>query len=286
MKSLLCLVFSLTLLFNFILTIDIIVIGAGAAGIAAANEAVRLGYKKVTVLEGRDRIGGRVFSDKTFGYAVDLGAAWIHGISKNSVYDIATKNNIKTVIFDYDNVKFFSDFTSGQDLQNMENLITQSSNNFMTFLETKRQQGSDVSVSSVVNEYYNSKNIDSKTKGIINNWIFTELEIEFGSTIKNLSRDNFDSGKPLKGEDVLMPDGYVEIFKAISKNLDIKFNQIIASIDQSSNSKKVKVTTKTNEQYEADYVIVTVPLGCLKKNTIQFTPELSDAKKQAIQGAL
>lgn len=283
MKHLLCLIFGLSILSNSIFTLDIIVIGAGAAGIAAANEAVRLGFKKVTVLEGRNRIGGRVFSDMTFGYAVDLGAAWIHGISGNQVYDVATKNNVKTVIFDYENVKYYSNFVSSQQLQNMASLFTTSSNNFFTFLETKRQQGADVSLASVVNEYYNTKNIDSTTKGILNNWIFSEIEIEYGTTINNLSRDNFDSGKSFKGEDVLMPDGYVEIFKAISKNLDIKFNQIITNIDQSSSSKKVKIMTKTNESYEADYVVVTVPLGCLKKNTIKFTPELSDAKKLAIQ---
>lgn len=262
---------------------DILLIGAGASGIGAAAEAARLGYQKVTVIEGRDRLGGRVFSDKTFGYTVDLGAAWIHGIDTNILYEVTTKNNIKTVIFDYENVKYFSNFASAQQLQNMTSLLTQTSNNFMAFLETKRQQGPDVSVGSVVNEYYNTKNIDEATKGLLNNWIFSELEIDYGTSVNNLSRDNFDSVKSSRGEDVLMPDGYIEIFKTLSKDLDIKYNQIVTSISQQADSKKVKVTTKSNEVYEADYVVVTVPLGCLKKNTIQFTPELSDAKKQAIQ---
>src|SRR6516165_5970587 len=58
----------------------IVVIGAGAAGLIAARELGRAG-KKVTVLEARDRCGGRIHSLPTaeFGYPAEGGAEFVHG---------------------------------------------------------------------------------------------------------------------------------------------------------------------------------------------------------------
>jgi monoamine oxidase len=56
-------------------------VGAGAAGLAAAVELGQAGLS-VTVLEARDRIGGRIFtqSDPSSGAAIELGAEFIHGL--------------------------------------------------------------------------------------------------------------------------------------------------------------------------------------------------------------
>ncbi|KAK6238494.1 hypothetical protein QUC31_003963 [Theobroma cacao] len=62
---------------------SVIVIGAGMAGIAAAH-ALREASIQVMVLESRDRIGGRVHTDYSFGFPVDLGASWLHGVSKEN----------------------------------------------------------------------------------------------------------------------------------------------------------------------------------------------------------
>lgn len=58
---------------------DVIVIGAGAAGLAAAR-ALQRGGCKVLILEARDRVGGRILTDRSFGsHPVELGAEFIHG---------------------------------------------------------------------------------------------------------------------------------------------------------------------------------------------------------------
>ncbi len=56
----------------------VLVIGAGFSGLKAARDLSDAGAT-VTVLEGRDRIGGRVWSDRSLGVACDMGASWIHG---------------------------------------------------------------------------------------------------------------------------------------------------------------------------------------------------------------
>ena len=64
---------------------DVIVIGAGLAGLAAADRLVWAGHH-VTVLEARDRLGGRVWTDLSGPRPVDLGAEWLG--NKGAVYDI------------------------------------------------------------------------------------------------------------------------------------------------------------------------------------------------------
>lgn len=58
---------------------SVIVIGGGIAGLAAAR-ALHDASIQVVLLESRDRIGGRICTDFSFGFPVDLGASWLHGV--------------------------------------------------------------------------------------------------------------------------------------------------------------------------------------------------------------
>mgnify|MGYP003328125277 CR=1 FL=1 len=60
----------------------VIVVGAGMAGLVAARLLHDSGFK-VTVLEARDRLGGRVWTDDRIGAPVDLGGSWVHGVEGN-----------------------------------------------------------------------------------------------------------------------------------------------------------------------------------------------------------
>ena len=77
---------------------DIIIIGAGISGLASGKYLQSKGFN-VVLLEARNRIGGRLWSDNSLGVTVDLGAAWIHGVKNSSVYDLATKYGVKVVPF-------------------------------------------------------------------------------------------------------------------------------------------------------------------------------------------
>ena len=76
---------------------SVVVIGAGFAGLAAADELHALGCK-VVVLEGRSRIGGRCWTDDSLGgRLVDLGAGWIHGVISNPIAELARRQGVEMV---------------------------------------------------------------------------------------------------------------------------------------------------------------------------------------------
>ena len=73
---------------------DVAIVGAGAAGIAAARRLVAAG-RKVVLIEASDRVGGRCVTDMgLFGVAYDLGAHWIHMPDINPVAKLALRSGI------------------------------------------------------------------------------------------------------------------------------------------------------------------------------------------------
>jgi phytoene dehydrogenase-like protein len=74
----------------------VIVIGAGMAGLAAARELVARGAS-VLVLEARDRVGGRVWTDRSLGFPMERGAHWIEGTDGNPLLALAQAAGARTV---------------------------------------------------------------------------------------------------------------------------------------------------------------------------------------------
>lgn len=67
----------------------IIIIGAGVAGLATARRLFEKGYTKLTILEGENRIGGRINTIKFFNNKIiELGAQWCHGEEENIIYNL------------------------------------------------------------------------------------------------------------------------------------------------------------------------------------------------------
>lgn len=74
--------------------VKVVIIGSGAAGIAAASRLFENGFNNVTVLEAENTIGGRINSIEFGNGIVELGAQWCHGERGNVVYDMVKNMNL------------------------------------------------------------------------------------------------------------------------------------------------------------------------------------------------
>jgi len=75
---------------------NVAIVGAGMSGLSAAHKLASNGLN-ITVFEARDRIGGRVWTDQSLGFALDLGASWIHGTKGNPLTKLANSVGQKYV---------------------------------------------------------------------------------------------------------------------------------------------------------------------------------------------
>ena len=80
---------------------NIAIIGAGMSGLAAAEFLSKSGHS-VVVFEARDRIGGRVWTDRSLGLPLDMGASWIHGAAGNPLTELSKRTGAKLIETDYE----------------------------------------------------------------------------------------------------------------------------------------------------------------------------------------
>jgi spermine oxidase len=74
--------------------VQILIIGAGAAGVSALSRLLESGYRNVTLLEAQDYMGGRVRTVPFGANVVDLGGQWVHGEEDNVVFEMVRKYNV------------------------------------------------------------------------------------------------------------------------------------------------------------------------------------------------
>jgi monoamine oxidase len=86
---------------------DVIIIGAGVAGISAARKLKAAGVRTI-IFEARDRIGGRVLTDThTLGRAFDRGPYWLHNKATNPLVPLARDAGVGLVESSFKNANIF-----------------------------------------------------------------------------------------------------------------------------------------------------------------------------------
>ena len=249
----------------------VVVIGGGISGLAAAKKLKEKGFT-VIVLEAQEKVGGRMRTDRSLGIAFDEGASWIHGPSGNPITSLASKSGANTFLTSDDNVEIFD--TNGTAYS--DTFLTSSENQFNSALNAVRNTGTQTqSFQSVFNTLYPTQANDRLWKYMLSAF----LEFNTGGDISKLSSKFFDDDKEFNGDDIIITNGYDKVTDFIAKGLDIRLNTRVTGINYSN----IKVNITANgSNIEADYVVVSVPLGVLKNNTITFTPTLSANKINAI----
>lgn len=256
---------------------NIIIIGAGIAGLAAANQLQANGHK-VKILEARNRLGGRIWTNREMGIPVDMGASWIHGVEGNPIKKLANEFNIKTSETDFDNVKVFDYKGSNVSENNLEEIYEAFEELVKEVEDYSDEIENDISIGHALKKVLSNENL-SKDETYALNYAKMAYVVESGAELEELSLLHADQDEAFAGEDELFPGGYDQITSMLANNIDIQLNSNVIKIEHNKNN---VVITTTDNRITADIVIVTVPLGVLKSKKIQFVPELPAKKQKAI----
>lgn len=257
---------------------DVIVIGAGISGLVAARELANRG-RTVTVLEGRDRIGGRIWTSTAWpGVPLDLGASWIHGIDGNPIHRLATDISARTVVTDGDSITYY--MPDGREATPVEETAIETWGERIADALATYQDDSDTdsSIRVVIRAALESNPLEDPDRAMLS-YNLNEIEQEYAGSVDQLSALYFDSDDPIDGDDVAFPDGYGAITDHLGAGLQIRTGHTVTGVDW--NTSGVTVTTDKGT-FRAGAAVVTLPLGVLQSGKVTFGAGLPAVKAAAV----
>lgn len=258
----------------------VIVIGAGVAGLAAAR-ALRAAGRTVIVLEARDRIGGRVWTDERSGFAADLGASWIHGVKGNPLTSLAAEFRATTRPFDYESMQRYRDGAELPDAADTR--IDEWSEQIGEYLDDRETVRPDVSLRRGLRRLLDALAPTGARREELEYLLNTEYEHEYAADVDELSFNQFDEMGEYPGGDVLFPNGFGAIAAGLAKGVDVRMAHVVTRIEVGASG--VRVVARVNGAdvpFDGQAVVVTLPLGVLKSGSVEFVPALPAAKRAAI----
>ncbi|KAL9357794.1 hypothetical protein Peur_051047 [Populus x canadensis] len=272
---------------------SVIVIGGGIAGVAAAR-ALHDASIQVVLLESRDRLGGRVHTDFSLGFPVDLGASWLHGVCKENplapligrlglpLYRTSGDNS---VLYDHDLESYaLYDMDGNQVPQELVTKVGEAFENILKETDKVRlENNEDMSILRAFSIVF-ERRPDLRLEGLAHKvlqWYLCRMEGWFAADSETISLKGWDQEELLPGGHGLMVRGYLPVINTLAKGLDIRLGHRVTKIVRHYNG--VKVTVEDGRTFMADAAVVAIPLGVLKSKTIMFEPKLPDWKEEAIK---
>lgn len=266
---------------------SVIVIGSGPSGLAAAHHLKNLGFK-VTVLEAKGRIGGRIWDDTLLGgICVGKGAQIVTGVINNLITIMCEQAGIQMRIIG-EKCDLYEANGSLASIEYDQRVDFHFNAMLDSIAEWRKGQTEDSSLYDKLMEMHNSFSeetgyVFSEEEERLLQFHISNLEYACGTNLKNVSALHWDQNEQfpqLAGHHTLLPCGYSYLMNLFAEGLDIHFNCEVSNVNSSSNL--VKVTTIDGRPFIADKVIITVPLAILQKNKITFTPSLPPSKISAM----
>ncbi|MBI5377914.1 MAG: FAD-dependent oxidoreductase [Thaumarchaeota archaeon] len=268
----------------------VIIIGAGMAGLGAANELKNNTYDVIVLESNPKSVGGRVItwnSSATHYVPLDLHASYISGTTGNPITELAQKyDTVPLPIGDestyYDNEGIIRD---PQRLTNLDNVWS----NFTTWLDTYRINKTEESLQIAINKFNDTLNENDKKDFSFQ--VSSQIGNEYADDPKYISLLYWDKiGYVVGGElapQSVFPDGYSNIPKHLANDLGDGFIQYKTKVTKVSYDKTgVQVDTDGGPSYYGKYVICTIPINLLQEKKdvpiIKFDPLLPQNKTDAI----
>jgi len=258
-------------------------------------------------LEARDRVGGRTASKEVDGYIVNLGATWIHGQKGNPLVSLAKRAKVELSpgisqyvssnstltprrslalrsLARYDNAQMY--YEDGKPVPKTSRAKYDATwEKFEEYLEYRQDADydeDDPGLQDVIDDFVRKEKLTGESLKAFQYGLAANIMDEYAGSTELLSLW-FDEDASEKGGDPVVLGGFDDMVKFLLKGVPVLRSARVTKVDYSRPS--VKVTTSSSKTFTAKKaVIVTVPLGVLKANTIKFTPTLPSRNRKAIAG--
>jgi len=269
--------------------VDVLVLGAGVAGLAVANALVDTDLD-VLVLEARDRLGGRTFTDRQFaGFPVELGAEFVHG-EHVATWEWIERLGLQTVHWNKRDDSWVR-LADGRRLLMTEaraaspafdstrswELPTEPARPFESFGTYLQRLGFD------------GEQLDYVRRSFANAAGEAQRHLDAASILDSLA-----GVEQTGAEDFRILEGYAALIEALGIGAEILIDCPVASIEYSSEYSSdngsdngglgVVVNTVDGRRFESQLLVCTLPIGVLAAGDVEFMPGLPPSKEAALRG--
>lgn len=284
----------------------VLIVGAGMAGLSAANHLLKNAEPDFLIVEAQDRVGGRVVSASVGEKKVELGANWIHGVLGNPIFELAMANDLINIMSISRPHKIVAAMENGKQIpfQVLEEI-------YMAYVCFLRR----------CEEYYLSSYSPPEGVNSVGEHINLEINLYLAPLVDEQERkirqlvfdcllkretcitgcDNMreidllemGSYTELQGGNISLPGGYSAILGPVCKHIPkeriltehsvtkIRWQQQDGSTK--SSSPIIVVECANGRKVECEQLVCTLPLGVLKEQASElFEPPLSKQKLNAI----
>ena len=243
---------------------EVLIVGAGAAGIGAAH-AARAAGMDVKIVEASHRVGGRALTEELApGIPWDLGCHWLHSGSINPLAKVADELGIRYDKEDESRAFYMNGTKLPVPEQNDYEKYTQQE---WAKIEACAAKGDDIALSEIID-------YDSRWAAYYCYWqsLMTSEDVDNFSVLDLANYEDTGENWPVRA-------GYGALLTQHAAALTIELNTRVEKVDWSGQG----VTVQTNRgAIRAQQVIITVSTGVLGGKDILFTPELPQTTREAI----
>jgi monoamine oxidase len=271
-------------------TVDVVVIGAGFAGLAAAERLVA-GGRRVVVLEASDRVGGRALTDYRLGGGIplELGAQMVHGRTAVTHSWIAREGLTTRLLPLYQRSRLVVDrrVASYPWLALPFHPVAGLRATYDGFVRLPRQIDAARSPDQSLTRFLDQRKVHPAARlmiTILYAHVYAAEPDDIG--VLGPAEEYRAVGEPYGFRNFQLNEGYSALVERVAAPLAerIRRNHPVTAVEVTSSGVNVRATnpTGTPTEFQAMAAIITVPLGVLKSGTIAFDPTLPEEKLRAI----
>jgi polyamine oxidase len=263
----------------------VVVVGAGIAGLTVAN-ALAHGGVECAVVEARDRIGGRLHTVDLAGSPVDLGGSWIHTPVGNPMRAFARQAGVPCC--SANPLPELAGFDSGEARRLSATEVQASlSMQLEAFPDAVgrllAELGPDASAADGIEAFVAGSGLAPGPARRARQALCALIEAESADLAERQSLrwmwNEIEYGGHYFGD--VPVGGYRRLVEAMATGVDLRLGMDVAEVTRSASGVRVRSGDGTTE--EGSHVVVTVPLGVLKRDALRFSPALPPDRLAAIE---